>query len=82
VPPPDETYYRLRSAARPLKMPAPALACEAIDFWLRQQLRTARHDAIAACAAKRAGTPRDFDAGLEAAGIEHLLKNAAVQPVL
>src|SRR5262245_61219423 len=52
VPLPDETYADLRNAAHRSKMPATALAREAIDFWLRQQRRKARHDAISAYAAK------------------------------
>jgi len=56
------------------KVPATALAREAIDFWLRQQLRKARYDAIAAFAAEAAGTSLDLDNELEAAGIEHLVK--------
>jgi len=44
----------------------------AVDCWLRQQRRKARHDAIAAYAAEMAGTPLDLDAGLESAAIEHL----------
>jgi hypothetical protein len=37
----------------------------------KEQLRKARHDAIAAYAAEMAGTEFDLDAQLEAAGIEH-----------
>ena len=55
-------------------MPATALAREAIDAWLQQQKRKARHEAIAAYAAEMAGTSFDLDGTLEAAGIEHLLK--------
>ena len=44
-----------------------------IDFWLRQQLRKARHDAISAYASRAAGTGLDIDTDLEAAGIEHLV---------
>ena len=73
LPLPDETYERLRSAAERSKVPATAIAREAIDFWVRQQLRKARHDAIAAYAAEIAGTTLDLDANLEAAGIEHLM---------
>ena len=73
VPLPEETYDRLRSVAERSKMPATALAREAIDFWLRQELRRARHDAIAAYAAEAAGTALDLDSDLETAGIEHLL---------
>lgn len=73
LPLPDETYEHLRSVAERSKVPATAIAREAIDFWLRQQLRKARHDAIAAYAAELAGTALDLDANLEAAGIELLM---------
>lgn len=72
VPLPDETYEHLKAAAVRSKVPATTLAREAIDFWLRQQLRKARHDAIAAYAAEAAGTVLDLDTDLEAAGIQHL----------
>ena len=74
VPLPDETYDHLRIAAERSKVPATALAREAIDFWLRQQLRKARHDAIAAFAAEAGGASLDLDDALESAGIEHLVK--------
>jgi predicted transcriptional regulator len=74
VPLPDETYDHLRTVAERSKVPATVLAREAIDFWVRQQLRKSRHDAIAAFAAEAAGTPFDLDTDLEAAGIEHLIK--------
>jgi len=74
LPLPDETYEHLRAAAERSKLPATTLAREAIDLWLRQQERRARYDAIAAYAAKTAGTALDLDAGLETAGIEHLMK--------
>ena len=74
VPLPDETYNHLRIAAERSKVPATALAREAIDLWLRQQLRKARHDAISAYAKEMAGTTSDLDPDLEAAGIEHLVK--------
>jgi predicted DNA-binding protein len=76
VPLPDETYDRLRIASEHSKVPATALAREAIEFWLGQQLRKARHDAIAAFAAEAAGTALDLDDELEAAGIEHLVKTS------
>ena len=53
---------------------ATALAREAIDLWLRLQLRKARHQAIAAYAGEMAGTNFDLDPVLEAAAIEHLAK--------
>ena len=73
VPLPEETYDHLRIAAARSKVPATALAREAIDFWLRQQMRKARHDAIAAFAVDAAGTSLDLDDDLEAAGIEQLV---------
>jgi predicted transcriptional regulator len=73
LPLPDETYEHLRTAAERSRVPATAIAREAIDFWLRQELRKARHDAIAAYAAEMAGTALDLDANLEATGIEHLM---------
>ena len=54
-------------------MPATALAREANDCWLREQLRKARHDQIAANAAEMAGREFDLDPDLEAAGVEHLV---------
>jgi len=74
VPLPDETYDHLRIAAERSKVPATALAREAIDFWLREQARKARHDAIVAFAAQAAGTSLDLDEELESTGIEHLVK--------
>jgi hypothetical protein len=57
-------------------VPATALAREALDWWLRQQLRKARHDAIAAYASEMAGTRLDLDADLESAAIEHILNTS------
>jgi hypothetical protein len=73
VPLPEETYNHLRIAAARSKVPATALAREAIDFWLRQEMRKARHDAIAAFAVEAAATSLDLDDDLEAAGVEHLV---------
>jgi hypothetical protein len=74
LPLPERTYTDLRAEAERAQVPATALAREAIDWWLRQQLRKARHDRIAAYAAEMAGTDLDLDPDLEAAGIEHLVK--------
>ncbi len=75
VPLSDETYEHLRAVAERSKVPATVLAREAIDFWLRQQLRRTRHQAIAAYAVEMAGTALDLDGDLEAAAIEHLREN-------
>ncbi|HEY6387886.1 MAG TPA: hypothetical protein VIX91_19590 [Candidatus Acidoferrum sp.] len=74
VPLPEETYEHLKAAAAHSKVPATTLAREAIDFWLRQRLRKARRDAIAAFAAEVAGTSLDLDDDLEAAAVEHLVR--------
>ncbi|HXN47519.1 MAG TPA: hypothetical protein VN893_12810 [Bryobacteraceae bacterium] len=74
LPLPEQTYADLRAHAERARVPATALAREAIDCWLREQLRKARHDQIAAYAAEMAGTELNLDPDLEAAGIEHLVK--------
>jgi hypothetical protein len=74
LPLPDETYSNLRAEAERVQIPATRLAREAIDSWLRQQLRKSRHDAIVSYAAEMAGTNLDLDSDLESAGIEHLVK--------
>jgi hypothetical protein len=74
LPLPEQTYSRLRAEAERTQVPATALAREAVDLWLRHQLRKARHQAIAAYAEEMAGTNLDLDPVLESAGIEHLVK--------
>ena len=65
VPPPEETYANLRAEAERMQVPATTLAREAVDWWLRQQFRKTRQDAIGAYAAEMAGTDLDLDSGLE-----------------
>ena len=74
LPLPEQTYTHLRAEAERAQVPATALAREAIDWWLQQQLRKARHDRIVAYAAEMAGTDLDLDSDLEAAGVERLVK--------
>jgi hypothetical protein len=74
LPLPEQTYAQLRAEAERTQVPATILAREAIDLWLRHQVRVARHEAIATYAAEMAGSSFDLDADLESAGIEHLLK--------
>jgi hypothetical protein len=73
VPLPERTWGELRAEAERAQLPATALAREAIDWWLREQARKARHDRIAAWAAEMAGTDLDLDPALERAGIEQLV---------
>ena len=63
----------LRAEAERTGVPATTLAREAVDLWLRQQGRKARHDAVAAYAAEMAGPRLELDAALEFAAIEHIL---------
>ena len=74
LPLPDHTYRCLREEAERTQVPATTLAREAIDLWLRQQARNARHEAISAYAEEMAGTKLDLDPALESAGITHLIK--------
>ncbi len=73
LPLPERTYALLRAEAERAQLPATTLAREAIDAWLKDQTRKARHNAIAEYAAKSAGTKLDLDRELESAGIEHLV---------
>jgi hypothetical protein len=73
LPLPEKTYTQLRAEAERTRVPATILAREAIDLWLRHQLRLARHAAIATYAAEMAGTTFDLDTDLESASVEHLL---------
>lgn len=74
LPLPEQTYAHLKAEAERTHVPATALAREAIDSWLRQQARQARHEGIAAYAAEMAGTDLDLDRDLESAGIEHIVE--------
>ena len=74
LPLPEPVYAQLRAVSERVQIPATTLAREAIDSWLRQQARKARHDAVASYASALAGTELDLDPALESAGIEHLAK--------
>jgi len=74
LPLPDRMHADLHAVAEKANVSATTLAREAIDAWLREQARRARHEAIVAYAAEMAGTDLDLDPQLEAAGIESLLK--------
>jgi hypothetical protein len=56
VPLPEETYARLRREAERCGQPATTVARAAIQVWLRQRRKLARHQAVAAFAAECAGT--------------------------
>jgi hypothetical protein len=79
VPLPEQTYDNLRAEAERMQVPATTLAREAVDWWLRQQFRKSRQQAIAAYAAETAGTHLDLDADLESAAIEHLVKRGKAE---
>ena len=73
LPLPEDVYTELRAAADRSHRPATKLAREAVELWLEQNRRAARHLAIAQFAASHAGTPLDLDPDLEAASVEHLV---------
>ena len=75
LPLPEQVYAKLRVEADRNGVPATTLAREAIDFWLRNQEKEARHKAIATYATQMAGTDLDLDSALESAGIESLLES-------
>jgi hypothetical protein len=72
VPLPKEIFNELREEASRSAQPATALARQAIEEWLRQRRKAARHRTIAAYAAEHAGSRNDLDPELEAAAVEHL----------
>jgi len=76
LPLPEPVYDQLRAEAQRTQMPATSIAREAIGAWLQRQKRKARHEAIATYAAQMAGSEFDLDSGLEAAGIEYLVKTS------
>ncbi len=79
LPLPEQTYALLRTEAERSNLPATTLAREAIEHWLREQAKKARHDAIAFYAAEVAGTDLDLDPVLESAGVDHLLGSSEEQ---
>lgn len=72
LPLPDATYDQLRAEAERVRMPATAVARDAIDLWLKEQRRKTVQAEIAAYAEEMAGTEFDLDRELEAAAVEHL----------
>jgi len=74
LPLPEETYAHLKAEAERMQVPATTLARQALDWWLRDQFRKTRQDAIAAYAAEMAGSRLDLDPELESAAVEHLLQ--------
>jgi hypothetical protein len=70
LPLPDPLYRALRQEAAAVRQPATTVARRAIEAWLRQQKRRALHEAIARYAAAAAGTRDDYDADIEAAGLD------------
>lgn len=73
VPLPDELYKKLREEADRCNQTATALVRDAIEIWLRHRGKAALHDAIAAYAARHAGTVADLDEELEGESVEYLL---------
>jgi hypothetical protein len=72
VPLPEALYDALRREAERAREPATVLARRAIEAWLAERQRAAVHEAVAAYAARHAGTELDLDPALEQAAIEAL----------
>ena len=72
VPLPDELHDGLRAESKRTRRPATVLARQAIEAWLREQRKRARHEQIAAFASASAGTRLDLDPDLEQASLDHL----------
>ncbi len=72
LPLPDHIYAGLRAEAQRARRPATKLARHAIESWLRQSRKAARHRAISSFAAECAGTSLDLDPRLESATVELL----------
>ena len=70
LPLPETVYGALRQEAARSGRPATALAREAIEAWLAERKRTVVREAIAAYAARHAGTAADLDPALEKASLE------------
>lgn len=73
VPLPDPLYRALQEEAVRSKQPATMLARQAIELWLQKRQKAALHEAIAAYAARYAGTDADLDEAIEAASVEDWL---------
>ena len=72
VPLPEELHQGLRAESKRVRRPATALARQAIESWLDEQRKLARHREIAAFAEQHADTDLDLDSDLEQASLEHL----------
>ena len=72
LPLPDAVYRQLRQEADRRRVPATALAREAVEAWLDKAQREVLHSEIAKYAKEHAGSQVDLDQQLEAAGVEML----------
>ena len=77
LPLPEETYLQLRAASKRGKIPATAIAREAIEEWLKAQAKAETKLRIAAYAEEFGGTEFDLDRDLEAASVDCLLSHVA-----
>ena len=78
LPLPDSVYRRLRKEADRRRVPATALAREAVEIWLEKAHRETLHAEIAQYAKHQAGTKSDIDEQLEAAAVEMLNSSEVV----
>lgn len=75
VPLPADIYSQLRQEADKRNEPATVLARQAIEYWLKEQRKAARRQAIYEYAKEVAGSLEDLDTQLETIAIESLLES-------
>ena len=79
LPLPEAVYRRLREEADRLRVPATALAREAVEARLEELHRGKLHSELAQYAKQHAGSAADLDNQLEAAGVETLKRLGKAQ---
>ena len=79
LPLPEAVYRRLREEAGRLRVPATALAREAVEARLEDLHRAKLHSELAQYAKQHAGSSADLDRQLEAAGVETLERSGKTQ---
>ena len=78
LPLPGSVYRQLRKEADRRRVPATALAREAVEAWLEKLHREALHAEIAQYAQRQAGSTMDLDEPLEIAAVDMLNASSAV----
>ncbi|MBI3535907.1 MAG: hypothetical protein HY072_10535 [Deltaproteobacteria bacterium] len=70
----ENIYLELRQVAEVLKKPATQIVRDVIGSWLKERKKAAIRQKLIEYVNANAGSRHDFDPELEAAGIEHIIK--------